>query len=65
MKHKEFEQLKTKPEAELQKNLKEYRERLWNLRNDLAGGKVKNVNDIQKTRKGIAQILTIINQHGK
>lgn len=62
MKKKEFEQLKTKPEAELQKNLKEHRERLWNLRTDLAGGKVKNVKEIQKIKKSIAQVFTLLNK---
>ncbi len=62
MKKKEFEQLKTKPAADLMKSLTESREKLWSLRTDLAAGKVKNVEEIKATRKMIARLLTIMNQ---
>jgi ribosomal protein L29 len=62
---KDWEQLKIKPAAELKKSLSEHRERLWSLKTDLAAGKVKNVNEIQKVKKLIARTLTLINQkHG-
>lgn len=65
MKKKDWEQLKIKPVAELEKSLSEHRERLWSLKADLVAGKIKNVNDIQKVKKLIARTLTIINQkHG-
>ena len=60
MKRKEFEQLKTKPIADLEKIIFEQRDLLWNLKNDLQGGKVKNVKEIQKIKKTIAQLLTVI-----
>ena len=60
MKKKEIQQLKTKPLAELQKNLADYRERLRKLRFDLAQGKVKNIKEIKTVKKMIARILTII-----
>ncbi len=63
MKKNELEQLKIKPVAELKQNLAENRDRLWNLKTDLAAGKVKNVREIQKVKKTIARILTFI--HGK
>ncbi|KKU85314.1 MAG: 50S ribosomal protein L29 [Parcubacteria group bacterium GW2011_GWA2_47_8b] len=63
MKKNELEQLKNKPVGELKRNLMEHRDRLWNLKTDLAAGKVKNVKEIQKVKKTIARILTFI--HGK
>ncbi len=63
MKKKEFEQLKTKPGAELKQILASLRDNLWNLKNDLAGGKVKNVKEIHKVKKDIARILTILSQN--
>ena len=66
MKKKDWEQLKIKPAAELKKSLNEHREQLWSLKTDLVAGKVKNINEIQKIKKLIARILTLINQkHGK
>jgi len=55
---KEFLRLK---ESELQKILLEKRERLRNLRFDLAAGKVKNIKEIREVKKDIARILTILN----
>ncbi|RLC38565.1 MAG: 50S ribosomal protein L29 [Candidatus Nealsonbacteria bacterium] len=45
---------------ELQRLLREKRERLRQLRFDLAGGKVKNVREIRETKKDIARILTFL-----
>ncbi|MFH1759375.1 MAG: 50S ribosomal protein L29 [Patescibacteria group bacterium] len=55
--------MKNKPLTELQKQLKENRDKLWQLKVDLAAGKVKNVQEIKATKKNIAQIMTFINQH--
>ena len=52
-------ELKQKPKQELQNLLAENRERLRQLRFDLAAGKVKNVKEIRQLRKTIAQILTL------
>lgn len=60
MKRKDWEQVKTKPLADLKKNLAEYREKLWSLRTDLAAGKVKNVKEIKDIKKTIARILTLM-----
>lgn len=65
MKQKEFEQLKTKPVEELKKDLTDYKDKLWNLKIDLAAGKIKNVKEIKKTKRNIARALTLLNQHGK
>ena len=45
---------------DLQRLLQEKRERLRQLRFDLAGGKVKNVREIRETKKDIARILTFL-----
>lgn len=44
---------------ELQRNLSEKRERLRQLRFDLASGKVKNVGEVREIKRDIARIITI------
>lgn len=53
-------ELRQKNKEDLEKQLQEDREKLSQLRFDLSAGKVKNVKDIQKTKKEIAQILTLL-----
>jgi len=60
MKHREIQELKTKPTPELLKLLKEWKERLRVLKFDLAAGKVKNVKELRKLRKNIARALTFM-----
>lgn len=60
MKKNKFQEIKNKPEIELQKDLLEHRERLQTLRFDLASGKTKGIKDIRNEKKDIAQILTLI-----
>jgi len=52
-------ELRQKAKGELEKILADSRERLSQLRFDLAAGKVKNVREIRKIKKDIARILTI------
>ncbi len=59
--NKIFQELKLKAPAELQKMVKDDREKLRSLRFDLVAGKVKNVNELRTVRKNIARVLTIIN----
>ncbi len=54
-------ELKEKSEAELQKLLKEKREKLREARFVLATGRLKNVNEIKNIKKDIARILTLLN----
>jgi len=54
---REFSRL---PKQELQRNLSEKREKLRQLRFDLASGKVKNVREIREIRRDIARIITIL-----
>lgn len=63
MKIKEIQQLKKKPLPELEKELREKREKLWQLKNDLATGKVKNIREIREIKKIIACVLTFIKQY--
>lgn len=63
MKKQDFQQLKNKATAELQKNLKTYQEKLRDLKFDLAIGRVKNIGEIKNVKKAIAKILTIINSN--
>jgi ribosomal protein L29 len=45
---------------ELTKKMEDGREKLRQLRFDLAAGKVKNVKEIHQTRKDIARIMTLL-----
>jgi len=58
----DINELKNKSEAELRKLEKEQREELRSLRFDLSSGKAKNVDNVRKLKKDIAQIKTVINQ---
>ena len=53
-------EMRQKSKGELQRLLEENRERLRQLRFDLASGKVKNVREIRKIKKEVAQILTLM-----
>jgi large subunit ribosomal protein L29 len=57
MKAKELREMKIE---ELEKILKEKREKLKNLKLDLIQGKLKNVREIRETKRDIARILTIL-----
>ncbi len=53
-------ELRQKSKTELQKMLQDSRERLRQLRFNLAAGKVKNVREVRKIKKEIARILTLL-----
>ena len=55
-------ELRQKSKKELNGLLEQDREKLRQLRFDLASGKVKNVREIRAKRRDIARILTILNQ---
>jgi len=57
-----FAEIRQKSKPELQKLLQDFRERLRQLRFDLAAGKVKNVREIRQIKKDIARILTILHE---
>ena len=51
-------ELKGRTKTDLEKFLREKRERLWELKRDLVSGKVKNVSEINEVKKTIARIFT-------
>lgn len=57
-----IKELKTKPEGELQRMLKEEREHLRGLRFDLASKKLKKVREARGSKRTIARILTLLNE---
>lgn len=61
MKTKEVRQ---KTEKELKDNIISLREKLRELRFNLASGKVKNIREVHQTKKDIARILTIVKENG-
>ena len=52
------DEIKTKPKSDLNRLVREKRERLRLLRFNLAAGKLKNVREIREIKKEIARILT-------
>ena len=56
------EELKQKTKKELERLLEDSREKLRNLRFDIQMKQSKNVREIRKIKKLIAQIFTFINQ---
>lgn len=55
-------ELPSKNKDELERELKDNREKLRQMRFDLAAGKVKNVREIRRIKKEIARILTVLHQ---
>jgi large subunit ribosomal protein L29 len=55
-----LEELRKKTKEEMRKILQDDREKLRQLRFDLAAGKVKNVREIRKIKKEVAQTLTLL-----
>lgn len=62
MKKQDFQQLKSRSRAEMQKELRESQTKLRDLKFDLAAGKVKNVSEIKKLKKVVAQLSTLITE---
>lgn len=60
-------ELKQKNEKELNETLIHLKDNLRELRFNLVGGKVKNINEIHRTKRDIARILTLLKsyKHGK
>lgn len=58
-------ELRIKTEKELKENLINLRDKLRDLRFNLAGGKVKNIREIRQTKRDVARILTLLKEHGK
>ena len=54
--------LRDMTETELLQKLKEFREALFNLKFQHATGQLENTAQLNKTRKNIAQVLTILSE---
>ena len=62
MKKQDFQKLKSGSRAEMQKELLGSQIKLRDLKFDLAAGKVKNVSQIQKLKKVVARLSTLITE---
>lgn len=62
MKKTELQKLREKNDVDLLNDMKTDRDYLWQLRMDLAAGKVKNVREIRKIRERIAISKTLIKE---
>jgi len=56
-------ELRQKSNKELQETLISLRDKLRELRFNLAGGKVKNIKEIHQTKKDIARALTLLKEN--
>ena len=56
-------ELQRKSNKELQQTLVSLRDKLRELRFNLAGGKVKNIKEIRGTKRDIAKISTLLKEH--
>jgi large subunit ribosomal protein L29 len=57
-----IKELRQKSKDDLNKILQDDREKVRQIRFDMSSGKVKNVREINKIKKDIARILTILNE---
>ncbi|MFA5021635.1 MAG: 50S ribosomal protein L29 [Patescibacteria group bacterium] len=60
-----YKELKNLTEKELQKILSDSREKIRELRFKVASNQLKNVHEIKKTRKIIAEVLFLLNSKKK
>lgn len=60
-----IKELRRKSNKELQQTLIGLRDKLRELRFNLAGGKVKNIKEIRQTKRDIARISTILKEYAK
>lgn len=66
MKHTEFlKEIKNKGEKELNKDLADLKNKLWDLKSQFLAGKVKNVRGINLIKKNIARAFSILNSKSK
>ncbi len=59
-----IKELRLKSKKELRSTLVKLRDKLRELRFNLAGGKVKNIKEVHQTKKDIARILSLLNEQG-
>ncbi len=59
----DFKELKTKTISELQNILSDLRDKLRDFRFKDSSKQLKNIREIRKAKKNIAQVLTLINKN--
>lgn len=59
----DFKELKTKTISELQDILSDLRDKLRDFRFKDSSKQLKNIREIRKAKKNIAQVLTLINKN--
>lgn len=57
-----IEELRKKDSAELQKSIQDLKKKLSDFRFRFSSNKLKNVKEIESTKKDIARMLTILNE---
>lgn len=62
MKKADLAKLKNRSAEELRKEVAEVKEKLWELRREIASGKVKNTKARTALRRDIARMLTLARQ---
>ncbi|MFA6254928.1 MAG: 50S ribosomal protein L29 [Patescibacteria group bacterium] len=60
-----FKELKTKSDKELQKLLAEWREKSRELRFKVSSEQLKNVREVRKVKKTLAQIMFLLSQKNR
>ncbi len=65
MKKEDLKKLREKTEEDLKKDLQKDKDSLWNMKKDLASGKVKNISEIHRLKKTIAAINTLLKEKAK
>jgi ribosomal protein L29 len=60
MKRNDIKKLVNKTPAELVKDIAESKEKLWELRREIAAGKVKNAHSKSVLRRDIARMFTVM-----
>ena len=58
-------ELRKKDKKELEKTVQDIRKKLSDLRFKFSSGKLKNVKEINNSKKEMARILTIIDEQGR
>ncbi|MDP3901122.1 MAG: 50S ribosomal protein L29 [bacterium] len=55
-------EIRQKSQDQSEQELRSLREKLNSMKFDMAAGKVKNIDDLRRTKRDIARILTILRE---
>jgi len=65
MKKDDLKKLRDKTADDLKKDLQKDKDSLWNVKKDLASGKVKNISEIHRLKEAVAVINTLLKEKAK